>query len=129
GVVEFPRSTAEVVPGQRDVAGCGRVAEVDDHELAGPAAAPAPDDQVLPRVVPRPADSPAELPRTVPEDVVAERRQQLVVELVQVEIRLLVGPAGEEDRQLNGAALELALVDEPRAGIAPRGTGGARGVL
>ena len=49
--------------------------------------------------------------------------QQLVVELVHVEIELLVGPAGEEDRQLHVAAFELPLVDESRPGLAERGHG------
>ena len=44
--------------------------------------------------------------------------EQPVVERLQVEVGLLVGPAGEEDRQLHRPALELALVDEPRAGLA-----------
>ena len=63
------------------------------------------------------------MPLAVAEDAIAERGQQLVVELVQVEIGLLVGPAGKEDRQLNRAALELALVNEARAGLAERGHG------
>ena len=69
------------------------------------------------------------MPLAVAEDTVAERRQQLLVELVQVEIGLLVGPAREEHRQLDGAALELALVDEPRAGLAQRGHGGGARLL
>ena len=69
----------------------------------------------------------AELPLAVAEDAVAQRGQQPLVERAQVGVGLLVGPAGEEDRQLHRAALELALVDEPGAGLGQRRHGrGAR---
>src|SRR4051794_28507602 len=114
-VRETPRLPAQVVPRERDVALGARLAQVYDHERSWDLAAPAPGDEVLPAVVAVPAAALGQLPLPGAEDVVLQAAEQPLVERAQVGVRLLVGTAGEEDRQLCPAALELPLVDEPRA--------------
>ena len=55
---------------------------------------------------------------------VAQRAEQPLVERPEVVVDRLVGPAREEDGQVHRPPLELALVDEPRAGLAQRRHGG-----
>src|SRR4029077_16836602 len=89
---EPPERPAEVVPRQRDVAFCARLAEVHDDQLARIVVAPAPRDEVLPAVVAIPAAALAELPGARAEDVVAQAAQEPLVERPQVRVGLLVGP-------------------------------------
>ena len=120
-VGEHPAPAAQLVPRQGDVADSRRVTEVHDDELARAVAVPAPDEQVLPRVVPLPAAALAELPgRPCERRRRASAVEQSLVERAQFRVGLLVGPAPEEDRQLDAPTLELALVDEPRARLRQR---------
>ena len=70
----------------------------------------------------------AELPGARAEDVVAQAGEQSLVEGPQVRVRLLVGPASEEDRQLDAPAVELTVVDEPRARLPERRDRGRPGL-
>ena len=94
------------------------VAEVDDHELAREGAPPTPADELPPRLVAVPPSPLGARPRALAEDVVSQEREQQLVERPQVVVDRLVGPAAEKDGQVHLPALELALVDEPRAGLA-----------
>ena len=116
----MPCLPPEIVPRKRHEPRRGRVAEVHDDELAGLVTAPPPADEVLPGVVALPPASLGELPFAAAKDPVGDRRQQPLVERLQLAVDRLVRPAGEEHGQLDRAALELALVDEPCAGLSQR---------
>ena len=62
----------------------------------------------------------ARLPFAVAEDRIGERSEQPLVEGPELGIGRLVGPAGEEDRHVNRPPVELAFVDDARAGLGQR---------
>ena len=93
-------------------------------------AAPAPGDEVLPRVVAVPAASLAELPLAVAEDGVAERASAAARRTpCSSGSACSSGRRARKTGSCTRAALELALVDEPRAGLAQRRHGGGARLL
>ena len=126
-VLEPPGPAAQVVPRERDVPSAGPSPRLTTTSLRDVPRQPQPT-RLPPALVAVPAAALGTHPLALPEDGVAERTRGAARRTPQVRVDRLVGPTAQEDRQLHRPALELALVDEPRAGLAQRRHRGCAGL-